>query len=515
MSSQRRRRLLLERSRALRAIVDDAPVGIALLDPTGRGVRVNLRLARWLGYDIRQLTRMRLADLCAPEEPAWDTDLPALLEGTLSLSRQQRRLRRRDGGWLTARIRMSVYRPAVGGPLLVGVFDDGADGDDAPTTESVRLDATGDLAGSVAHDFNNVLTAIGGFTSLLLQSLPVHDPARADVQALAEAGERAADLTRQLLAFGQRQLLRPVTLDLLAVVRQASPALQALCGPGVRVEVIGDRDSRLVKADRGQIEQVLHNLVANARDALGGTGAITITVRDADVDEAPIAGRGVRPGRFASLTVSDDGPGILPDVRTRIFEPYFTTRGRDTARGLGLSAAYGIVRQSGGWIGVTSEPGRGSTFTVYLPEAEPTTAPTQMPQQAGERLAGTETILVVDDQPDVRSMTRLVLQRFGYGVIAAASADQAIAAVAQAGAPPDLLLTDVALGGTSGPELARALRQRVPTLPVLFMSGEADRSQLGPVEVADDAAFVAKPFTAISLARSVRQALDRAAGRGA
>jgi two-component system cell cycle sensor histidine kinase/response regulator CckA len=371
-----------------------------------------------------------------------------------------------------------------------------------------RMEAVGRLAGGIAHDFNNLLTVIVGFSEDIIERLPSDDPTHADAVQIFNAGRYAVDLTRQLLAFSRKQILAPRVLDLNAVISQLAPILRRLIGKDVELVIRAAQDLGAVKADPGQLEQVLVNLVVNARDAMPQGGTLTIetstAVRDAGDGESP----GPVPGHSVLLTISDTGHGMDALTKAQIFEPFFTTREAGKGTGLGLSTVYGIVKQSGGSIFVDSEPGNGTTFWLYFPSRPVDEIEPGPDVQALGRLdEGVESILLVDDDSGVCEFTRRVLAARGYAVLSASSAVEALQLCDAYPGNIDLLLTDVVMASMTGPALADVLRDRYPGIKVVYMSGYAtdaiDQRVFDPLVV-----FIAKPFGAQDLTAKIRAALD-------
>jgi len=379
-----------------------------------------------------------------------------------------------------------------------------------------RLEAVGRLAGGVAHDFNNLLTGIRGYATFLLAALDADDARRSDAVEIEKAVDRAAALTRQLLAFSRRQILQPQVLDLAAVIRDLQNMLGRIIGEDVELRIRIDPVHGLVLADRGQIEQVLLNLAVNARDAMPRGGKLEITLASATItipDERWFGELG--PGEYVVVTVTDTGHGIPENVRAHIFEPFFTTKDAAHGTGLGLSTVYGIVRQSGGHISVYSEEGHGSTFRIYLPpvdqegEAATSTGHAESTVSVPPAIAtGRETLLFVEDDELVRTLATRALRAAGYSVIVASSGDQALGLAAASAGNIRLLLTDIMMPGMNGRELADQLIRRDPDMGVIFMSGYTDGILGRQGDTIRAAAFLEKPFTPEELTRKVRQMLD-------
>jgi len=402
----------------------------------------------------------------------------------------------------------------LSGMLLAAIM---AERDDAMTKRlileeqlrhSQKMEAVGRLAGGIAHDFNNLLTAIIGYTEIVLTSLDPKDDRRAEAEEIGRAAMRAADLTRQMLAFSRRQVLQPKIIDLNTALSKVEPMLRRVIGEDIVMTVTGKASHAFVRVDPGQVEQVVMNLVVNARDAMPQGGRLTVETADAmlaaeDVVDQPDA----RPGAYVMLSVTDSGTGMPPEVRARIFEPYFTTKDVGKGTGLGLSTAYGIVRQSDGHISVSSEIGLGTTFRIYLPRSE---APEQRESQPrAERMPeGTEHILLVEDDPSVRRLSKELLTRLGYSVTEAASGRAGLALGSDDTRHFDLALCDVILGDMSGPAVAEALSALRPSIRVLYMSGYTDEAIVRTGVLDEGKPFLQKPFTPMQLAKKIREVLD-------
>ena len=377
--------------------------------------------------------------------------------------------------------------------------------------QSQKMEAIGQLAGGVAHDFNNLLTIITGYGQLLLEDLEPDDPRRLKMREINKAAARAVSLTRQLLAFGRRQVLASEVLDLNDVLTNLEKMLHRLIREDIELVIVQGEALGRVRADRGQIEQVIMNLVLNARDAMLQGGKLTLETSNVNLDEAYAASHPeVTPGLYVMLAVGDNGCGISPEVQTRIFEPFFTTKERDKGTGLGLSTVYGIVRQSEGCVCVESAPEQGATFKIYLPRVqEQSDLKDRTEEGAAAPPRGSETILLVEDEEAVRSLVQDVLEGLGYKVLVAKSGDEAIAICKQHPTPIPLLLTDVVMPGMSGRELADHLKFLYPAMKLLYTSGYTEDAMLRHGILGPGAAFLGKPFTPQAIARKVRDVLDR------
>jgi signal transduction histidine kinase len=375
--------------------------------------------------------------------------------------------------------------------------------------QAQKMEAVGQLAGGIAHDFNNLLTGILSYSDLVLHELRPGDPIRGDLEQIRHAGQRAAALTRQLLAFSRRQVLQPRVLSLNASVSELEPMLHRLLGADVALETELDPGLWYVQAEPGQREQVLVNRVVNARDAISGGGRVTIATANLQLHATDDArDNGVRPGAYVTLSVSDTGAGMDVPTQARIFDPFFTTKGPGKGTGLGLSTVYGIVEQSGGHIAVESAPGQGATFTIFLPRhTGPGTASAGQPDRRGLP-GGTETLLLVEDEAAVRSSARRLLERHGYTVVEARHGADALRIVEEGSRQIDLVITDLVMPEMGGRELVERLRARHPTMKVLFMSGYSERAVTSGGAMPPGTGFVEKPFTVEQLTRRTREILD-------
>ena len=513
--------LALQRSESrYRELVENAAYGIYRSTPDGRFLSANPALVAMLGYDSEaSLLGLDIArDVYV--NSAERADLVAEYADVERGPEVDTLWKRKDGRHVTVRL--------TGRPVLhdgeVRYFDMFVEDVterrslENQLLQSQKIETVGRLAGGIAHDFNNILTAVLGYSEMLLGELGPDDVRRLEVDEIRKAAARAAELTRQLLAFSRKQILQPVTVDLNACLTGVSSLLRRLLGEDVSIALSLDPRTSLVTVDPGQIEQVVINLAVNARDAMPHGGLLTIATRDIELDDAfAQAHIGAKAGPHVMLAVSDTGTGMPPDVVAKIFEPFFTTKGHEKGTGLGLATVYGIVKQSGGTIWVESEVNRGSTFTVYLPRScEPVPAAVS---DSGWRTVDTrhggETILLVEDDPGVRALTHTVLMRLGYRVLSAARGDEALAVAQQVPERIHLLLTDVVMPQMSGRELALRLGDLRPDVSVLYMSGYTDDAIVHHGVLDEETAFLQKPFTRESLASAIRTVLDAAGERSA
>jgi CheY-like chemotaxis protein len=376
------------------------------------------------------------------------------------------------------------------------------------------MEAVGRLAGGVAHDFNNMLTIISGYSGLLLEHPATIEPLRGYVDEIRNASGRAASLTRQLLAFSRQQVLAPRVLDLNAVVSNIQKMLKRLIGEDIDLVTALGEGLWHIMADPGQLEQVLLNLAVNARDAMPDGGVVTIETTNVKMDTAAAKAHfPLKPGPYVLLTFSDTGIGMDAEIQARIFEPFFTTKETGKGTGLGLATVYGIVKQSGGYIWVYSDVGKGTTFKIYLPRTDLELDDSDPGRTRVETQRGTETLLLVEDEDSVRELVRNVLRESGYRVLEASRGAEALELSELFAGRIDLLVTDVVMPGMSGRELARRLVSSRPQIKVLYISGYADNAVWYPGGLDAGGAFLQKPFSPEALARKVREALSSAQRR--
>ena len=381
----------------------------------------------------------------------------------------------------------------------------------AQLQQAQKMEAVGSLAGGVAHDFNNLLTVITGYSELLLQKIGKESPMHGEVEQIKSAGERAASLTQQLLAFSRKQIIEPKVMQLDRLVAEVLAMMSRLIGEDIALQATTGKSLGSVKVDPGQFQQILMNLVVNARDAMPNGGKIMIETANVDLDEEYCALHPyIKPGRFVMLAVSDTGNGMSEEIKAHIFEPFFTTKDRGSGTGLGLATTYGAVKQSGGSIEVYSKIGKGTTFKIYLPRVEEQVVKPAKDDLPTDLAGGTETVLVVEDEGLLRNLCVQILEQLGYRVLQARSGAEAIAEVQGYGDRIDLLLTDVVMPGMNGSELATQLVPHHPGMKVLFTSGYTDDTITRHGVLDEGVSFIGKPYTPSALARKVREVLDKA-----
>jgi PAS domain S-box-containing protein len=504
---------LRESEARYRDLFDNASDLICVTDLEGSFVYVNRAWHEATGYSDEELRRMRLADLVPPDQCAALADAYARVLAGEPVEHLDLTFLTRDGSAVAVEGSAgSVLKDDV--PVMVrGIWRDVTERKrvEEQLRRAERMQAAGQLAGGVAHEVNNMMTGVIGFGSFLLRSLPPDDPRRSDVEEIMKAGNRAADVTRQLLAFTRQQFRRPEVLDLNPVIAGLERMLRRSLEDDHDLVLRLGADVGRVRMDRGQLEQVLVNLVLNARDAITGAGRITIetsrTLVDGDAARRHELVR-IPSGSYVMLVVSDTGSGMTPEVQARIFEPFFTTKPVGQGTGLGLSTVYGIVKQSDGFIWAYSEPGLGTAFKIYLPEATRLVPSPPIAAADGDLRGGAETILIVEDEAMVRALAARSLREHGYRVVEARTSGEALAYVQENPGGVDLVLSDVVMPAMGGRELSQRLGRVAPAVPVLFMSGYTgeDVVQRGLLDAG--APFEQKPFSPEGLARKIRQLLD-------
>ncbi len=379
--------------------------------------------------------------------------------------------------------------------------------------QAQKMEAVGMLAGGIAHDFNNLLTIINGYSQMVLGTLPPGDENRTSVEQIMKAGERAAELTRQLLTFSRRQVVRPKVLDLNTLVAATAVMLRRLIGEHIELRIVAGPDLGKVHADAGQLEHVILNLVVNSRDAMPNGGTLILETQNVELGESYVGMHAtIRPGRYVMLAVTDTGIGMDESTRSHLFEPFFTTKEQGHGTGLGLSTVYGIVKQSNGEIVVYSEPGHGTCIKLYFPVvAEVVVEDVAEKLQPGV-LSGTETILLVEDEEAVRKLVRRTLEKHGYQLLVAATGTEALEILQNHSERIHLVITDVIMPQMGGRQLAERLKALHPKIRILFVSGYTESSVLRSGNLAEGEAFLQKPFTPLALARRVRELLDQGNG---
>ncbi len=522
VTAQRQAQEALRASEAqLRAMFDEAPIGVALADMRGRTLRSNRALQEMLGYGAHELAGTAFSAFSHPDDVEADwLHFDQLVAGERGEYQLEKRYFRKDGSMLWGRLSVSLVRDAGGEPrYAVGMVENitehkaaerALEHSQALLLQAQKMEAVGRLAGGVAHDFNNMLTAIRGNAELLLMDTPPDDPRRLDLEEIQHAANRSADLTRQLLAFSRQQVLQPRVLELNQSVAATERMLRRLIGEDIDLATMLDPALGRVTADPGQVEQVLLNLAVNARDAMPQGGKLWIKTANVYLPAGDRRlGPEAAPGPYVAVTVVDTGCGMDDATLARIWEPFFTTKEQGKGTGLGLSTVYGIVRQSGGTVWAESEPDRGTAITTYFPRTDRAACA----DEAGDGLGaapvarGTETVLVVEDEAAVRRLTTRVLARSGFRVLEASEPVEALELFRVHGAEVDLVLTDLVMPGMDGIRLAEILRERTPSLPVIFSTGYSAEA-LHPDRIGPGAEILLKPFSPDALVRKVREVLD-------
>ncbi len=495
-----------------RATFEQAATGMGHTTLEGRHVRVNQRLCDIVGYTREEMLARTFQDITHPDD--LDLDLVAmrqLIANEIPTLSREKRFIHKDGSTVWVDLTVSTMREASGEPkyFLAVIQDITARKQlEGELLHAQRMEGVGQLAGGIAHDFNNLLTVIGGRSQLALAALPGDHPLRRDLELIRTTAQRAAALTRQLLAFSRKQVLQPRVVNPGDLVRGSTNLLKRLIGEDIDLVFVPAPDVGRVRVDPGQLEQVIVNLAVNSRDAMPMGGRLTIETSNVTLDPAYAARHvGVTPGRYVMLAVSDSGEGMDAATRARIFEPFFTTKGPGKGTGLGLATVYGIVKQSGGHVRVYSEVGAGTVFRIYLPRTDAVVEAQESDDVAIPR--GIETVLLVEDEEDVRDVAREVLEQLGYQVLEATSADDAILIAQRHMGIINLLLTDVVMPRMSGRVLAEMIAAERAETKVLFMSGYTDDAIVRHGVLEAGTQFLEKPFTPQALAFKIRAVLDR------
>jgi PAS domain S-box-containing protein len=492
-----------------RSLVENSPFGIFRSAPDGQMLAVNPALVSILGYDSERELREKHMTADVYVDPGERARLVEDVKQRGSLSAESV-WRRKDGKTITVRQTGRVVHDAKGGvDYFTVIVEDITERKalEAQFRQAQKMEAVGRLAGGVAHDFNNLLTAILGTADLLLDTME-REQERDDVEEIRKAAKRAAELTRQLLAFSRQQVLAPQVLDLNALVGNLDKLLRRLIGEDVELRTVLAPDLGAVQADPGQLEQVIVNLAVNSRDAMPQGGQLTIETANAELDAVYAEAHfPAQPGAYVLLAVSDTGTGMDAATRSQIFDPFFTTKELGKGTGLGLATVYGVVKQSDGYIWVYSEPGRGTSFKIYLPRVGAMPTPAQPAPPPPASLRGSETVLLVEDDEMVRALTRRLLEARGHTVLLASRGDEALELLARHPGVVDLLVTDVVMPGMSGREVAQRAATLRPGIKVLYLSGYTAEAIVRHGVLESGIAFLQKPFTADTLARKVREVL--------
>jgi len=509
------RELNLSESR-FRVLVEHAPDAIVVYDATqNRFVDANANADRLFGCSREELLASGPPRFYASAQPdglppaeSMEKMIERALAGETLLF--ERAVHNAEGKDLLCEVRLARL-PFTDRNLMRGSFIDITERKklEERLRQSQKMESVGRLAGGIAHDFNNLLTVITGYSELMLSQLEERSPLVKEVEEIKRAGERASSLTQQLLAFSRRQVLQPRVIDLNEVVSRVEKMLRRLIGEDVELRTVPGAGLWSVKADPGQIEQVLVNLVVNARDAMPGGGVLTIETGNVFLDEEYSLGHlPAQSGHYVMLAVSDTGVGMDERTKSQVFEPFFTTKESGKGTGLGLSTVYGIVKQSGGYIWVYSEPGKGSTFKVYIPRTEEREDGPRKAVPPVEDLRGEKTVLIVEDEESILKLSCAVLGGYGYAVLAARGGEDGLRIAGKHEGEISLLLTDVVMPGMGGRELYERILQQRPKIKVLYMSGYTDKAIVRRGVLDPGTSFLQKPFSPISLARKVKEVLE-------
>ena len=507
------RKQMVEREELFRLITENAADMIAVVDANGNRLYNSPSYQKILGYTPEELEGARPVEHIHPDDR--EKVHRAALEASVTRLGQsvEYRMRHKNGSWRILESRASTIVNRQGAvDRLVIVTRDATERKqlEEQFRQAQKMEAVGRLSGGVAHDFNNLLGVIIGYGEILQESLESSNPLRPSVDEVLKAGHRAASLTRQLLAFSRQQVLDPKVLDLNGVVRDTEKLLKRLIGEDIELKTELEASLALIKADQSQIEQALLNLAVNARDAMPQGGKIELATSNFHMD-ADFVRRypyPVQVGDYVLLSFSDSGIGMDAATRARIFEPFFTTKEKGKGTGLGLSMVYGVVKQSGGYIDVISEPGSGASFRIYLPRVDaPIDVPTKPELSAS--LRGTETVLLVEDEPSLRALAVHLLESCGYTVLEASNGEHALQVSDEQKQDIHLLFTDVVMPGISGRVLAEELVKKRPQIRVLYTSGYTGQTVGAHGVLAEGSHFIPKPFTKEALARKVREVLDQ------
>jgi two-component system cell cycle sensor histidine kinase/response regulator CckA len=504
---------LQESEERFRLTFDQAAVGIAHVSPDGQPLRVNHKFCDIVGYSSEELLARKFQDLTYPGDLEADlAHVHRMLAGEIQTYSIEKRYVRKDGSLVWVNLTDALVRHSSGEPkYFISVVQDITERKhlEEQFLQAQKMEAVGSLAGGVAHDFNNLLTVIFGYCEILLNGLGGNDPMRREIDEIKTAGERATRLTAQLLAFSRRQVVQPKVTNLNTVVADIEELLHRLIGEDIRLSTTVEAGLGLVKVDRGQIGQVIMNLAVNARDAMPNGGTVTLQATNVCLDDEYARSHiGVQSGPYVMLSVSDTGCGMDAQTKARMFEPFFTTKEQGKGTGLGLSTVYGIVKQHNGHVSVDSTQGMGSTVNIYLPRVDGTLKACPEPLAEVKVTRGMETILLVEDDDQLRHLASQILRGQGYTVLEAESGAEALLISERHLGPIQLMLTDIVMPGMNGYVLAEQLKSSRSNTTVQFMSGYLGDAVWNQGPVRPDASIVIKPFTPQHLLLRVREALD-------
>ncbi|OGP63097.1 MAG: hypothetical protein A2V65_10095 [Deltaproteobacteria bacterium RBG_13_49_15] len=502
-----------ESEKKYRRLYEGSRDGYAAVNMEGKIIEANSSFCEMLGYNEIELSEKTYHDL-TPEK--WHSVEEEILQkqvfkrGYSDIYEME--CKRKDGTIFPVEIR-TYLQEEDGKPKGMWAFvRDVSERKklEAEFSQAQKMEAIGRLTGGIAHDFNNLLTAIIGRSDLLLMKHAESDPLYSEVEEIKKAGQRAAALTRQLLAFSRKQILKSEILDLNKLLAEMEKMLKPMVGEDIELMMLLDPDLGRIEADPGKIEQIVMNLIVNSRDAMPNGGRISIKTGNSELDDAFFRGHGIHPrsGRYVMLSISDTGEGIRPDIISHIFEPFFTTKEKGKGTGLGLSTVYGIVKQSGGHIFPFSVPGKGTTFKIYLPRANGKIDDGKKEKIDRQGLRGSETVLLVEDDEMVRNLACSILEKYGYMVLQTGDGNDAKRICADFKEPIHLLLSDIVLPGSNGPLIAMQIKSERPGIKVLFMSGYAPESVARYGTLDPQTTLVEKPFSIEGLLRRVRERLD-------
>jgi two-component system cell cycle sensor histidine kinase/response regulator CckA len=512
--NRRTEEALIETKQRLRVIFSESAMGIALVGVDGRPVLTNAALQKMLGYTGEELRQMSFINFTHPDDCSADVELyRQLLEGTRKSYQIEKRYIHKEGQAIWVRLSVSLaHETGNVAELAVAMIEDITERLrlEAQFIEAQKMEVVGQLAGGVAHDFNNMLAVIMGYSDMLKSGLGPADPLQEYNEQIRNATERAVGLTRQLLVFSRKQTVQPLVMDLDEEIKDLDRMLRRLIDENIELTIVPGQQTGRIRADSGYVGQVLMNLVVNARDAMPNGGKLTIATSDVTIDEnGARAMPGIIPGEYVMLSIHDTGTGMTDEVKAHLFEAFFTTKALGKGTGLGLATCQTIVQQSGGHIDVSSELGVGTTFRIYFPRVEQSLAVAAKAIQSGPLPRGTETLLVVEDEPSLRHLAQGVLEAQGYEVLRASNGQDALHVVRDhKGSPIRLVITDVVMPLMGGKVMAEWLKTTYPDLKILFTSGYTDDTMLQHGVHEAGIEFLAKPYSPATLANKVRAMLD-------